>query len=201
MVTEKTKEKAQVEALDKQALRQEMRRRKEAHSKEEREALSADITACLRKDAHWSAAQTILLYHSLPDEVNTHHLLHDAVIEGKRVLLPVVVGDNLELRLFKPLDQMHEGAFHILEPEGETFAEEQAIDLVIVPGVAFTKDGRRLGRGRGYYDRLLTRLAGVYKIGICWPFQLLDDLPTEPHDIRLDDVISVSMEATFATNQ
>ena len=198
--------------MTKQELRQEIRRRKAACSLEERAALSALVTARLLQHPHWTSAQTVLLYHSLPDEVNTHDLIRQACAEGKRVLLPAVVGDDLELRelpqpsalspqpsaLSPQSPSLREGAFHILEPTGPLFTDYDAIDLAVIPGVAFTPDGRRLGRGRGYYDRLLARLnihhsttgpACAYTIGLAFPFQLLEDIPTEPHDIKLNEIL------------
>jgi 5-formyltetrahydrofolate cyclo-ligase len=175
--------------MTKQELRQEIRRRKAACSIEERAVLSRGVIAKLTKNPLWQQAQVILLYHSLPDEVDTRNLICQAGTEGKRVLLPVVVGDDLELRMYQGTSQLRAGSFHILEPVGEPFVDYQQIDLAVIPGVAFTPDGVRLGRGRGYYDRLLPRLTTTYKMGICWPFQLVDAIPTEPHDIRMDSVI------------
>ena len=179
----------------KSELRQEIKRRKAACPAKERAALSHAVIRRLTQTPQWHHAHTVLLYHSLPDEVNTHDLIRQACAEGKRVLLPAVVDDDLELRelpqpssLIPP--SLHEGAFHILEPEGEAFTDYATIDLAVIPGIAFTTDGRRLGRGRGYYDRLLPHFAHVYKLGLCWPFQLVDFLPTEPHDILLDAVIT-----------
>ena len=78
-----------------------------------------------------------------------------------------------------------------MEPTGDPFTDYAAIDLAVIPGVAFTPDGRRLGRGRGYYDRLLAHFPqSPYLIGLCWPFQLLADLPTEPHDLTMHAVIA-----------
>jgi 5-formyltetrahydrofolate cyclo-ligase len=175
--------------MTKQELRQDIRRRKAACSPEEREALSHEVTAKLRQTAEWQRAGVVLLYHSLPDEVCTHDLILTACAEGKRVLLPVCVGDDLELREYRGEGSMAEGAFHIQEPTGEAFCDFAAIDLAIIPGVAFTRQGQRLGRGRGYYDRLLSRLREVRKVGLCWPFQLVDELPAEAHDIPMDAVI------------
>lgn len=182
--------------MDKQALRTEIRRRKAACPLNERAALSAAVIACLQQDPHWQSAHTLLLYHSLPDEVCTHDLIRAAAAAGKRVLLPVVVGDDLQLREYQGEGEMAEGAFHIQEPTGPVFSDYSSIDLAVIPGVAFTAAGIRLGRGRGYYDRLLARLTNPaprarvpYLIGICWPFQLLPSLPSEPHDIPMNQVI------------
>lgn len=178
--------------MNKQDLRQAMKQRKAAHTKEELAALSERVVAALCATPQWQQAHTVLLYHSLPDEVDTHQLIGSALQDGKRVLLPVVVGDDLELRFLPTPDALREGAFHILEPTGAPITDYAAIDLAVIPGVAFTPDGRRLGRGRGYYDRLLPRLNGVTKIGVCWSFQLITQLPTEAHDIAMDFVITAS---------
>ncbi len=130
----------------------------------------------------------MLLYHSLPDEVDTHALIRRWA-GRKRILLPVVVGDDLELRLYAGDDRLAPGAFHIEEPRGEPFTDYAGIDLAVIPGVAFDRAGNRLGRGKGYYDRLLPRLADTYKIGLCYPFQLADSLPAEAHDVRMDEVV------------
>ena len=170
-------------------LRREIRRRKAACSPEQLQQLSAEVTRRLLSTPRWQQSRTLLLYHSLPDEVSTSALIQSAVEQGKRVLLPVVVGDDLELREYCGQGCLAEGAFHIQEPQGEAFEDYPAIDLAVIPGVAFSPEGARLGRGRGYYDRLLPRLSAAHKCGICWPFQLLPELPTEPHDVRMDEVI------------
>ena len=183
--------------MDKKALRTEIRHRKNACSPEERTRLSRKVTDRLQQDSYWQQAHTVLLYHSLPDEVDTHDLIRNAASAGKRVLLPVVVGDDLELREYLGEGGMEEGAFHIQEPTGSAVTDLSIIDLAVIPGVAFTPDGRRLGRGRGYYDRLLARLTShasyarvPYLIGVCWPFQLVEDIPTEAHDIPMNRVIT-----------
>ena len=176
--------------MTKSELRQEIKRQKAACSTEERAALSQQVVARLQATLAWQEASTVLLYHPLPDEVDTRPLIAAGCAAGKRVLLPVVVGDDLELREYRPTTALAEGAFHIQEPVGAAFTDYAAIDLAVIPGVAFTSQGLRLGRGRGYYDRLLSRLTNVYKIGICWPFQLVTELPVETHDILMDAVVS-----------
>lgn len=133
---------------------------------------------------------TILLYHSLPDEVKTHALIRTLHAEGKKVLLPTVVDDRLELHLYTGEQAFSTGAsYGILESSGELFTDYGSIDLAIIPGMAFTKEGDRLGRGKGYYDRLLPQLSCPL-IGIAFPFQMLPSIPCEPHDIRMEDVIT-----------
>lgn len=152
---------------------------------------SAELCKIIMQMACWKEAQTVLLYHALPDEPDLQSLLDEGLLQGKQLLLPVVVGDDLVLKHFKGSGSLREGAFHILEPVGEDFPLEQyhQIDLALIPGMAFDRAGHRLGRGKGYYDRLLPRIPQAYKLGVCFPFQLLDSIPAESHDINVDEVI------------
>lgn len=149
---------------------------------------SALVMQALEADAHFQAAQTVLMYYSLPDEVDTHAFI-EKWCQKKRILLPVVVGDELELRLFTSANKLQTGSFGIAEPTGTLFSDYSQIDLVIVPGVAFDQSGNRLGRGKGFYDRLLSKLPNAYKTGLCYPYQLVAEVPTESTDIQMNSVI------------
>lgn len=151
---------------------------------------SAEILAALEAHPAFRAASTVLLYHSLKDEVDTHEFIRKWS-RKKRILLPVVVGDDLELRIYTGPKDMAIGAYGIDEPTGELFTDYAAIDFIAVPGVAFDRSGNRLGRGKGYYDRLLPRIPSAYKAGICFPFQLVEEVPAEAFDIRMDKVITL----------
>lgn len=133
--------------------------------------------------------KTVLLYHSLPDEVDTHRLIDQASQLGYKVLLPTVVGNDLELHEYTGTAALRaSAAYGIQESTGDLFADYASIDLAIIPGMAFTEDGKRLGRGKGYYDRLLPMLKCPL-VGLAFPFQMLDDIPCEEHDISMDEVI------------
>ena len=134
-------------------------------------------------------AHTILLYYSLPDEVQTHEFVERWSRE-KQIILPVVKGDELELRQYTGPQDLQKGSFGIEEPTGELYDTPEQIELTIVPGVSFDRNGNRLGRGKGYYDRLLPRIPSAYKAGICFPFQLVEEVPAEPFDIRMDEIIT-----------
>ena len=157
---------------------------------EQNNRFSAEIMAVLEAHPLFQSAQTVLLYHSLPDEVNTHSFIEQWG-EKKRILLPVVVGDELELRLFTPSVSLANGAYGIAEPTGEAFAKYDEITFAVIPGVAFDHTGNRLGRGKGYYDRLLPHLSKAFKVGICFPYQLVKTIPTEPFDIPMDSIITI----------
>jgi 5-formyltetrahydrofolate cyclo-ligase len=136
----------------------------------------------------YKAAKTILLYSPLTDEADVSPISNVAYGNGKTVLLPKVVVDDLELHIYKGVYTLERGAFGILEPTGEVFLDYNQIELAIVPGMAFDKAGHRLGRGKGYYDRLLTRLTQAHKIGVCFQFQYLDTVPSEAHDVCMDSI-------------
>ena len=136
-----------------------------------RKLQSAKILAALEAHPAFRAANTILLYHSLGDEVDTHTFIKKWSSE-KRILLPVVVGDDLELRIYTGPDDMTTGSYGIEEPTGEVFTDYAAIDFIAVPGVAFDRKGNRLGRGNGYYERRLPRHPSTSHTGICIPFKV-----------------------------
>ena len=148
------------------------------------------------------AARRILLFHSLPDEVDTHGLI-ERYQNSKTIYLPTVADDTeLELHAVDPSQPMHRGAFGILEASGPLLPPElyHTIDLAIVPGQAFDHEGNRLGRGRGYYDRLLPRLK-CHTIGLCYPYQLIDNVPHDIHDARVDEVVCSETTTTHHATQ
>ena len=141
----------------------------------------------LEHSAAFQLAKKILMYHSLPDELETHRFLNKWK-DHKKFFLPRVNGVNLEIL---PYDEtrLEIGSFHIEEPKGDETYPVEEIEVIVVPGVAFDKKGRRLGRGKGFYDRLL-KDAKATKIGIGYDFQLVEDLPSEPHDVSMDIIIT-----------
>lgn len=158
-------------------------------SSDMRQPLSAKILAALEAHPAFRAANTILLYHSLNDEVDTHDFI-EKWSNQKHILLPVVIGEELELRTYTGPHDLRIGAYGIKEPVGTPFTDYAAIDLAVIPGVVFDSRGNRLGRGKGYYDRLLPHMPTTYKIGICFPFQLVKEVPAEAFDIRMDEIIA-----------
>ncbi len=173
--------------ISKQDIRKMLRQRESTGSSAEASA----IISQLRHHPHVLSARTLLLYSSLPDEVPTQELIDEFVSKGKTVLLPRVINDtDMELRHYTGGSDLKKGAFGIMEPTGELFTDYNKIDVAIIPGVAFDKEGHRLGRGKGYYDRFLPLLPNAYKIGVCYPSRLLEHIPTDEHDIHMDEIIS-----------
>jgi 5-formyltetrahydrofolate cyclo-ligase len=162
--------------------------RKLAANKFMMEESSSKIFAEVEKLPEFIKSKNVLAYWSLPDEVYTHDFVKKWHKE-KIVSLPIVVGSNLEIRVFTGMECMKEGSsFGILEPSKTRLINPDEIDIVLVPGVAFDIEGNRLGRGKGYYDSLLSNTR-VYKIGVCFEFQILEKVATSSHDIKMDKII------------
>jgi 5-formyltetrahydrofolate cyclo-ligase len=158
---------------------------------DERAKISAEIVSRIEASPQFRNAGVVALYRSLPDEVHLEELLRRWV-GVKRLALPHTASGAMFFREYTGEDNLVTGEFGIEEPsEGEVISP-QDIDLMIVPGVAFDRGGHRLGRGGGYYDRFLSQLstADIYKMGVCFPYQMVDNVPIEPHDVVMDEIIS-----------
>ncbi|MBP3763609.1 MAG: 5-formyltetrahydrofolate cyclo-ligase [Bacteroidales bacterium] len=176
--------------MDKAEVRKRMRALKAAVPPEEKLRRSRIIMQRLGCSPDFVTAQVALLYWSMADEVQTHEFVNQQY-STKTLLLPCVQGDDLVLRQYTGPDCMVSGEqFGIGEPTGPVWTDMEAIQLIAVPGVAFDLDGNRMGRGRGFYDRLLKSTPKATKIGIAFDFQMLDHIPTEPHDVRMDRVLT-----------
>ena len=171
----------------KKQLRREMRERKTAMTDEQKQAEADAVFAAIEQLDVFAAAHTVLLYYSLPDELPTHSVV-ERWAAMKDVLLPRVKGENLELVLYNGLLDDN-NAFHIAEPVGSPC--DVTPDLVIVPGVAFDRFCNRMGRGRGFYDRLLNH-SRCYTIGVALSCQMVEQVPGESHDRPLDTVVTAT---------
>lgn len=175
---------------NKKEIRAYIRALKKQYSNEELIELSRPVTDKLLKHKKVKEAQTILMYYSLADEVYTHDIITKLVNMNKTVLLPRVIdNENMIICHYKSDKDLNEGAFHIMEPIGEEFTDYNKIELCIVPGMSFDSNNNRLGRGKGYYDRFLAKVPNSYKIGVCFDFQKLKEIPSGKYDINVDEVI------------
>ena len=174
--------------MEKKELRAHIKNLKKQHSKESLLEQSKIILNTLENNEHFIDAKTVMLYSSLPDEVNTHDFLEKWRNE-KRIILPTVVGDDIIPVELSKETEFAIGDFNIMEPQNKEYTGDY--DLIVVPGVAFDKNGNRIGRGKGYYDRFLCKHLDIYRIGICFDFQLVDEVPTEDNDIKMNDIISL----------
>ena len=174
--------------MEKKELRSLIKTLKKQHTKEQLLEQSEKILSKLEQHPDFINAETVMLYSALPDEVQTQAFLEKWHLK-KRIILPTVVGDDIIPVEYGKDTAFAVGDFNILEPQNEPYAG--GFDLIVVPGVAFDSKGNRLGRGRGYYDRFLCQHLDVKRIGICFDFQLVDEVPAEAFDIRMDEVISL----------
>ena len=178
--------------MNKKELRKIIKDRKRQYSSSQLEELSLSVLSRLADQESFRKAKIILMYYSLPDEVNTHTFIDEMTALGKTVLLPVVKdSEKMEIREYSGRKDLTEGSFHIMEPTGKLFPPERygEIEVGVIPGMSFDEKGNRLGRGKGYYDRFLKKVPTMFKIGICFDFQKINTIPIEETDIRMDYIL------------
>ncbi len=173
--------------MNKEDIRLRIRAHKSLLSAEEKILAAERAFEQLASHAAFLMAENILMYHSLPDELSTHSFI-DRWASRKKFFLPRVNGVNLDIL---PYDRtsLRMGAFHIEEPQGDETADINDIELIVVPAVAYDASGNRVGRGKGYYDRLLARTKAT-RIGIAYDFQIVDHIDAESHDAPVDFIIT-----------
>lgn len=182
---------------DKQAQKNELRVKIRAAVKnlppEKRKSDSEKLRTALRTQPLFQSARSILFFASLPEEPDLWPLIIGTLAGKKIVALPCFDSDN---QVYQPrrVNDLHveilSGKFGIREPVESCMAiPPDDLDLVLVPGVAFGLDGHRLGRGKGYYDRLLQDFTGR-KIGVAFDEQIVDTVPSEFNDVRMDLILT-----------
>ena len=177
--------------MNKDDIRRRMRARKTLLTDEEKTRAADSVFQILEHTAAFMLANRILMYHSLPDELSTRAFIKKWA-SRKQFYLPRVNGVNLDILPYDE-QQLALGSFHIEEPTGNDTASIDDIEMIVVPAVAYDRFGRRVGRGKGYYDRLMAGSKAI-KVGVAYDFQLLpdDEIPAEPHDVSVDIVITES---------
>lgn len=174
---------------EKKALRKKIKERKKSISQENKAQQASVVFNTLESLPSFRQSQTVLGYWALPDELPTAEFM-TAWCSRKRMLLPVVVGDELELFEYTGISCLvPQPPFGILEPRGTARVAPETVDLVIVPGVVFDYMGNRIGRGRGYYDRLFPKMPNAERIGVCFGEQMVNIVPCEKHDLPMDIVL------------
>ena len=134
-------------------------------------------------------ADTVGIYISIKNEVMAELLLDSLLAFGKKVFVPVLEGEEMKFALLNSLEGLATGKHGVPEPEKKVFAKGGEINVFIVPGAAFDVKGYRLGWGKGNYDRFLSKQNAV-KIGVAYDFQIVDSLPAEKHDVKMDFVVT-----------
>jgi 5-formyltetrahydrofolate cyclo-ligase len=172
------------------------------NSQPDKDRVSQIAVATLLQLPEYQAARIVLWYLDCRSELRTRHVLPEALASGKRTIVPYCTVDEsgankLGLWWLQSMDELVIGKWKILEPPRDRWGEPgrelepEQLDLVVVPGVAFSRSGGRMGNGQGYYDRLLYRVRpDCQLIGLCYECQLFDDLVVGPHDVFMDKVVS-----------
>lgn len=175
----------------KKALRKEIKERKNNASPERMVQASNEIFNQVEALPQFREAKTVLAYWSMPDEVNTHAFVQKWTGK-KRMILPIIVGDLLELRVFSGLGGLvSSSSFGIQEPQAGELVSPREIDFAIIPGIAFDNKGNRLGRGKGYYDKFLKQ-TNAYKVAVGFDFQIVESVPVASFDVPVDIVITTN---------
>ncbi len=177
-----------IEVFDKNSLRRLVRQLKACMTEDERQHQSGNIFAQIERQNSFRNANIICAYWPLADEVDTRQFINKWYTI-KQIYLPVVVGNNLIFKQYTGQQSMVEGVFGIMEPTGSELTDLSTVNLVIVPGVAFDAAGNRMGRGRGFYDRLLNSLSAD-TIGVAFSCQMFAHIPTDDNDVPLKHVVS-----------
>ena len=158
-------------------------RRSIPHKKEKSLIIKDKLLSLLSK------YHVIGIYASMDDEVSTDELIKELLHLSKVVVLPKIEGDHISFYQITSLDDLEvQGKYQIREPIGQK-ALKEAVGAIIVPGICFDMKKNRLGFGKAYYDKYLSK-QDIYKIGICFDEQIIDEIPTEEWDIKMDIVIS-----------
>lgn len=176
--------------MTKDELREKMRALRRALTAEQISSKSRAISDFLINCDEYKKSETIMIYLSSFKEPDTAAILSDS-LSDKRVVVPVSVTDTHTIipSLLRSSGELKKGAYGIREPENIIPVSVNEIDTVLVPGIAFDNKGARIGFGAGYYDRFLSQFNGI-KIGICYDFQITENIPVSPHDIFMDMIIT-----------
>ena len=179
--------------MDKKLLRKEIRARRKFLTEIERENFSNAIVEKFLAQDIYKNSQVIMAYVSMAEEVQLKNIFVDAFKTKKILAIPLIVGKGEMLAVEVPnFDALEVGDFGILTVRKDLrkIIEPEKINCVIVPGAAFDLNFNRLGLGGGYYDKFLPRAVNAKKIALAYDFQIVDAVPTEPHDFKVDIIIT-----------
>ena len=175
--------------MDKAALRREIRETKKAMSIEEIEVRSAHLGELFAQTEAYKNAKTIYGYMPYNQEVRTIPIVERAIRDGKRVAVPKVYGDVMKFIYLDDLTQVEKSDMGIPEPVADEPVAEDQTALVLMPGLAFDKEGHRIGYGGGFYDKFLMAEPKHPTVALCYEFQMYAHLDTEEFDIPVDLVL------------
>jgi len=191
-----TRENASI-TLAKQQLRQRLKDMQRSLDAEWIAQASQPIHRRIKQLPEYQSAHAIMSYVSMGKEVETHRLLTAILEDGKIPVIPWCEGDDLRLFRFTSFEELQRGTLGILEPQielrsrCERLFHPQDLDLILIPGLGFDRNGNRLGRGRGYYDRFLKIVPqDAVRVGLCFECQLVEAIPVSSNDEQVDLIIT-----------
>ena len=179
----------------KQAIREAAHANRKAQA--DKDGMSVTIVDKFMALPEYAAAKTVMFYVDVRDEVRTRQALPTAIQGDKRIVIPFCVDGELELFHLESMDELSVGMYKILEPRAELRdvaakrMQPQDLDLIMVPGVAFDKNGGRTGHGKGYYDKLLQHARpNCPLVALAFECQMFPEIPVQHHDIYMDKVVT-----------
>ncbi len=175
--------------MNKQELRLQMRQRKRAMTEQEIRQASAELGEKLAASELYRRAATVYGYLPYNQEVRTVPMLERALREGKRVAVPKVFGQEMQFIYIDDFSAVEKGYAGIPEPIADGPIADDPTALVLLPGLAFTEKGERMGYGGGFYDKFLASQPNHPTLALCYGFQIVEELPTEEYDIPVDVVL------------
>ena len=175
--------------MDKQALRKQIREQKRAMTEEQIVSKSEKLGELFLASEAYRQAKTIYGYLPYNQEVRTVAMLEQAIADGKRVAVPKCYGEEMRFIYLDDLSKVEKGYCGIPEPVEDGPVADDKTALVLMPGLAFTKEGLRMGYGGGFYDKFLAAEPEHPTLALCYDFQMVEDLPTEEYDIPVDCVL------------
>ena len=175
--------------MDKKELRQKIRQQKREMTEEQIRTASEKLGELFAADPLYQQAKTIYGYLPYNQEVRTVPMLQRALDEGKRVAVPKCYGDEMRFIYLDDLSQVAEGYCGIPEPILDEPVADDPAALVLMPGLAFTEQGQRIGYGGGFYDKFLAQEPNHPTLALCYSFQMVDEIPVEEFDKPVDRVL------------
>jgi len=177
----------------KKLIREKIKAKLQFLDQEERIEKSFNIMQLLFKLKEFKQAKTIAFFVGLKEEVETKPMIEEALIKGKRIVLPITDFKKHELIFaeINNLNELIESKYGLLEPLIEKKIKLNEIDLFIVPGIAFDLSGSRIGKGKGFYDKILKQVnKSIPIIALAFEFQVLKEIPIEEHDIKVNLIVT-----------
>ena len=175
--------------MDKKELRAKIRQQKRAMTEEQIVQASARLGELFVQTPQYQNAKTIYGYLPYNQEVRTVPMLEQALRDGKKVAVPKCYGDEMRFIYMDDLSQVAPGYANIPEPIADEPVADDKTALVLMPGMAFTQNGDRMGYGGGFYDKFLASEPEHPTVALCYDFQMVESLPTEEYDIPVDCVL------------